>query len=91
MLIADFRLRGQETGIQVIRALREHQPDLRAAIITGDIGSAQLQAIELAGLQLLHKPVRLESLLTLLQPPSNAMTGLSEEAVESPGLPQPDG
>jgi CheY-like chemotaxis protein len=70
MLIADFRLRGQETGIQVIRALREHQPDLRAAIISGDIGSAQLQAIELTGLQLLHKPVRLETLMALLQPPS---------------------
>jgi len=66
VLIADFRLRGQETGIDVIRALREHQPDLRAAIISGDIGPAQLQAIELAGLQLLHKPVRLETLLALL-------------------------
>jgi signal transduction histidine kinase/CheY-like chemotaxis protein len=66
VLIADFRLRGQETGIEVVRALREHQPDLRAAIISGDIGPAQLQAIELAGLQLLHKPVRLETLLDLL-------------------------
>lgn len=74
VLIADFRLRGQETGIDVIRALRERQPDLRAAIISGDIGPAQLQAIELAGLQLLHKPVRLETLLALLQPPSNTMT-----------------
>jgi signal transduction histidine kinase/ActR/RegA family two-component response regulator len=74
LLIADFRLRGQETGIQVVRALRERQPDLRAAIISGDIGPAQLQAIELAGLQLLHKPVRLETLLALLQPPSDAMT-----------------
>jgi len=35
---------------------------------------AQLQAIELSGLQLLHKPVRLEMLLALLQPPSNTMT-----------------
>jgi len=85
MLIADFRLRGQGTGIEMVRALREHQPQPRAAIISGDVGPAQLQAIELAGLQLLHKPVRLESLLTLLQPPSNAMTGLSEDAVESPG------
>ena len=66
VLIADFRLRGQETGIEVVRALREHQPQLRAAIISGDIGPAQLQAIELAGLQLLHKPVRLETLLALL-------------------------
>lgn len=67
VLIADFRLRGEETGIQVVRALREHQPDLRAAIISGDIGPAQLQAIELAGLRMLHKPVRLETLLALLQ------------------------
>ena len=73
VLIADFRLRGGETGIQVVRALREHQPDMRAAIISGDIGPAQLQAIELAGLQLLHKPVRLETLLALLQPAKKQM------------------
>jgi CheY-like chemotaxis protein len=90
VLIADFRLRGQETGIQVICALREHQPDLRAAIITGDIGSAQLQAIELAGLPLLHKPVRLETLLALLQSSSNAVNGLSENIAQSPGLPRAD-
>lgn len=69
-VIADFRLRGSENGIDVVRALRECHPGLPAAIVSGDVGSAQLQAIELAGLPLLHKPMRLESLVKLLSLPS---------------------
>jgi CheY-like chemotaxis protein len=65
-LLVDYRLRGDNDGIKVVRALREHHPDLPAAIVSGDIGSAQLQAIELAGLRLLHKPVRLDTLMQLL-------------------------
>ncbi len=68
-VIADFRLRGAENGIEVVRTLRERHPDLPAAIVSGDIGSAQLQAIELAGLPLLHKPMRLDSLVQLLSLP----------------------
>ena len=90
MLIADFRLRGQETGIEVVRALREHQPDLQAAIISGDIGPAQLQAIELAGLQLLHKPVRLETLLALLHASTNGMVTRSIPPARHPAVAQPD-
>ena len=40
-------------------------------LLSGDIGPAQLQAIELAGLLMLHKPGRLETLLALLQPTRN--------------------
>ena len=69
-LIADFRLRGADNGIEVVRALRERHPGLPAAIVSGDIGSAQLQAIELAGLPLLHKPMRLDSLVQLLSTPA---------------------
>ncbi len=68
-VIADFRLRGAENGIEVVRTLRERHPGLPAAIVSGDIGSAQLQAIELAGLPLLHKPMRLDSLVQLLSLP----------------------
>ena len=67
LVLADFRLRGKENGIEVVRALRQLNPNLPAAIVSGDIGPAQLQAIELAGLRLLHKPVRLPTLLSLLQ------------------------
>lgn len=90
MLLADFRLRGQETGIEVVRALREHQPDLPAAIISGDIGPAQLQAIELASLQLLHKPVRLETLLSLLHASTNGMGSRSIRLAHHPAVAQPD-
>lgn len=65
-LIADYRLRGEDNGIEVVRALRKLCPCLPAAIVSGDIGSAQLQAIELAGLPLLHKPMRLDTLIGLL-------------------------
>jgi len=67
LVLADFRLRGKENGIEVVRALRQLNPNLPAAIVSGDIGPAQLQAIELAGLLLLHKPVRLRTLLGFLQ------------------------
>ncbi|MCU0956895.1 MAG: hybrid sensor histidine kinase/response regulator [Hydrogenophaga sp.] len=66
IVLADFRLRAEETGIAVILALRENQPDLPAAIISGDIGPEQLQAVEKAGLTLLHKPLRAEALLQWL-------------------------
>ena len=65
-LLADHRLRGDGDGIAVVRALRERHPGLPAAIVSGDIGPAQLQAIELAGLRLLHKPVQLDHLVQLL-------------------------
>lgn len=67
LLIADFRLRGEETGIEVVRRLRERWPGLPAAVVSGDVGQVQLQSIERAGLQLLHKPVRMETLLLLLR------------------------
>lgn len=79
-LIADHRLRGADNGIDVVRALRERHPGLPAAIVSGDIGPAQLQAIELAGLPLLHKPMRLDALLRLLS-----------HAAEQPREPAPSG
>lgn len=64
--LVDYRLRGGEDGISVVQALRERHPGLQAVIVSGDIGAAQLQAIELAHLPLLHKPVQLDTLVDLL-------------------------
>ena len=55
--LVDYRLRGGDDGIAVVRALREQIPGLPAAIVSGDIGPEQLQAVEAAGLRLLHKPL----------------------------------
>lgn len=82
-LLADHRLRGDGDGIAVVRALRERHPGLPAAIVSGDIGPAQLQAIELAGLRLLHKPVRLNTLVQLLAETTD------EPTRASPNLPTP--
>ncbi|WP_310565665.1 hybrid sensor histidine kinase/response regulator [Hydrogenophaga sp.] len=55
--LVDYRLRGGDDGIAVVQALREQIPGLPAAIVSGDIGPEQLQAVESAGLRLLHKPL----------------------------------
>jgi signal transduction histidine kinase/ActR/RegA family two-component response regulator len=80
-LIADFRLRGDENGIEVVRALREQQPKLPAVIVSGDIGPAQLQAIEMAGLPLLHKPMRLDTLIQLLGTPVDRSDGTATSSL----------
>lgn len=67
VLIADFRLRGKENGIDLVRAVRAIRPGLPAVIVSGDIGPDQLQAIERAGLPLLHKPVHLSNLVQMLR------------------------
>lgn len=55
--LVDYRLRDGDNGIDVVRALREQVPGLAAAIVSGDIGPQQLQAVESASLRLLHKPL----------------------------------
>jgi len=52
-----------------LREARRQRPDFLIAdyrLRGGDNGLAQLQGIELAGLPLLHKPMRLDTLVGLL-------------------------
>jgi signal transduction histidine kinase/ActR/RegA family two-component response regulator len=65
-LMVDYRLRGAHTGIDVVTALRSLYPHLPAAVVSGDIGQDQLKAVEAAGLVMLHKPCRLETVMRLL-------------------------
>jgi CheY-like chemotaxis protein/nitrogen-specific signal transduction histidine kinase len=65
-LMVDYRLRGAQTGIDVVTALRSLYPHLPAAVVSGDIGPDQLKAVEAAGLAMLHKPCRLETVVRLL-------------------------
>jgi signal transduction histidine kinase/CheY-like chemotaxis protein len=62
IVLADLRLRGEETGIKAIRALRELHPDLPAVLVSGDTAADRLQEAQAEGLILLHKPVPLELL-----------------------------
>ena len=62
VVLADFRLRGGDTGLQAIRALREYWPHLPALLISGDTAPDRLREARDSGLELLHKPVRAEIL-----------------------------
>lgn len=63
LVLADFRLRGTESGIKAIRKMRQRWPDLPALLISGDTAEDRLKEAKDAGLPLLHKPVSVDSLL----------------------------
>ncbi len=58
VIISDYRLRGDETGLSVVEHLRsEYNDDIPAILVTGDTAPDRLQEAENSGLTLLHKPV----------------------------------
>ncbi len=58
VVLSDLRLRGDESGIDVIRDLRKQSgARLPALLISGDTGPTRLQQVRASGLHLLHKPV----------------------------------
>jgi signal transduction histidine kinase len=62
VVVADLRLRGADSGIEAVRALRGLYPRVPALLVSGDIASEQLREAERAGIALLHKPVPAETL-----------------------------
>jgi two-component system, sensor histidine kinase len=66
VVLADYRLPGEENGIRVIRAIRSRHPGVSGILISGDIAPAVLREAESAGLKLLHKPIRPARLRSLL-------------------------
>lgn len=62
IILADFRLRGEDNGILSIRAVRELYRDIPAILISGDTAPERLREAEDAGIQLLHKPVLVDDL-----------------------------
>jgi two-component system, sensor histidine kinase len=58
LIICDYRLRGEENGITVIRRLQaECKQPVPAVLITGDTAEDRLIEARASGLALLHKPV----------------------------------
>ena len=58
LIICDYRLRGQENGIEVVRRLQaEYNEDIPAMLITGDTAPDRLKEARDSGFLLLHKPV----------------------------------
>ena len=59
VIIADYRLRENLTGVDAIRAVQSKWgSDIPALIITGDTGPEQLSDVNKSGFSLLHKPVQ---------------------------------
>ena len=70
VLLTDLRLQAGDDGLQVLQAVRALQPGLRAALITGETAPDRLRQAQGAGVPLLHKPVTLDTLRGVLEPPT---------------------
>ena len=58
LIICDYRLRGEESGIAAIQRLQqEFNHEIPAMLVTGDTAPDRLQEAQASGLLLLHKPV----------------------------------
>lgn len=62
ILLVDFRLRDDDTGLKTVRAVRERYPGLPAIMISGDTAPDRIREANDAGLELLHKPVVVDDL-----------------------------
>ena len=67
-IIADYRLRDNQTGIDAIHAINEkYSIDIPALIVTGDTAAERLREVNNSGFQVLHKPVAPVKLRTFLR------------------------
>ena len=67
VVIADYRLRGEDTGVQAIQRIQSvYGTAIPGVLITGDTAPDRLREAEASGYQLLHKPVRPARLRALL-------------------------
>jgi CheY-like chemotaxis protein len=58
IILCDYRLRGQENGIEVIRIVQSRWgQQIPAVLVTGDTAEDRLIEARKSGLTLLHKPV----------------------------------
>lgn len=67
LLLIDYRLRGSDDGLSAVRSLRNLVPGLPALLVSGDTAPQRLRDAQAAGLDLLHKPVRADQLMTAIQ------------------------
>jgi PAS domain S-box-containing protein len=68
LIIADYRLSGEETGVWAVETLREKLGQgLPAVIVTGDIAPETLRHLADSGLRVLQKPVRPAKLRALVR------------------------
>lgn len=75
LVLADFRLGGGASGLQVLAEARRRWPALPVALVSGDIAPDRLREAEDAGMRLLHKPLALAALRALLEEAAAARAG----------------
>jgi len=67
IILSDYRLRENRTGIDAIQLLRDaFGANIPAALLTGDTASDTIQTIRASGLPVLHKPIKPANLRALL-------------------------
>jgi len=67
ILLVDYRLRDNETGIEVIDKISSFYSDfVPAAIVTGDTAPSRIREVENSGYKILHKPVLPDELRELV-------------------------
>ncbi|WP_231758272.1 ATP-binding protein [Microbulbifer elongatus] len=67
LILADYRLSNYVSGIDVIKAIRElFEEPILSAVISGDTAPEPLKEVEKNNLLLLHKPINLAKLRSLL-------------------------
>jgi CheY-like chemotaxis protein/anti-sigma regulatory factor (Ser/Thr protein kinase) len=62
LIIADFRLRQNESGIDTVRRLRARLGNVPALLLSGDTAPERLREAQSSGLRLLHKPLSADRL-----------------------------
>ena len=63
VIVADFRLRQHENGIDTVRRLRARLGKVPALLVSGDTAPERLREAQSSGLPLLHKPVSADKLM----------------------------
>jgi len=75
LIVSDFRLRGENNGIDAVRLVREAVGfDVAACLISGDTAPEVREQVRAAGLVLLQKPVRPAKLRSVLRQSVQAKT-----------------
>lgn len=68
LILSDYRLRGEENGLDVVHQLRTVAgQSIPACLLSGNTDPGLMEAARTAGLTLLHKPVRPAKLRSLLR------------------------
>jgi len=72
IIIADFRLLGDDSGLHAINQIRdEFNSDIPALLVTGDTAPEILKQASAASVQIMHKPVEPDQLKNMLHHMSN--------------------